>query len=466
MNEDNTRHESSPHSELAASKVERINYCEALCEAFFDTTPAHRCKLAQLGDEQPFRSVISTPWLVPLQRPRATRARILPLSEASSVAAPSLMRRSPKLRDIKTYSYSQKDATGFVPDFYSNLLDWGGSANSIVTALQGSVYTIDVSSGAVEEPFEMKGQGIYISSLRWLGRDACFAAGTAAGDLLVWNRAIDNFGWLAPANAHEGARITALDWSVHRGLLATGSCATAGGGEFGTIEDDNTDVPPVLQPRGIVREFDMRVATQQSCVTTLDATAAGGNPASVVCGLKYSPDGRQLAVGYNSNHLVIWDTLNMSRPLHIFADEHKGAVRAIDWHPTERHSLVTGGGAADCCIKFWDTGRGVVLGTASTGAQVCSVLWSRNNPNDELISAHGYIENNLVVWSYPTMTRLANLTGHTDRPLHMAISPDGRDVASLGDDKLRLWRVFDAAPLPSPQPKSVKRTGHIPILIR
>jgi hypothetical protein len=39
---------------------------------------------------------------------------------------------------------------------------------------------------------------------------------------------------------------------------------------------------------------------------------------------------------------------------------------------------------------------------------------------------------------------VAELTGHTSRVLHMAMSPDGSTVVSAaGDETLRFWKIFD-----------------------
>lgn len=41
------------------------------------------------------------------------------------------------------------------------------------------------------------------------------------------------------------------------------------------------------------------------------------------------------------------------------------------------------------------------------------------------------------------MTQIAQLTGHRDRVLYLAMSPDGeRIVTGAGDETLRFWEVF------------------------
>jgi len=80
--------------------------------------------------------------------------------------------------------------------------------------------------------------------------------------------------------------------------------------------------------------------------------------------------------------------------------------------------------------------------------QVCNLVWSKNV--NELVSTHGYSQNQIIVWRYPTMSKLATLTGHTYRVLYLAISPDGQTIVTgAGDETLRFWNVF-----PSPKSQS------------
>jgi cell division cycle 20-like protein 1 (cofactor of APC complex) len=81
------------------------------------------------------------------------------------------------------------------------------------------------------------------------------------------------------------------------------------------------------------------------------------------------------------------------------------------------------------------------LNAINTGSQVCNLVFSKTN--DELVSTQGYSLNQVIVWKYPTMEKIASLTGHTYRVLYLAMSPDGsKIVTGSGDETLRFWRLF------------------------
>lgn len=75
---------------------------------------------------------------------------------------------------------------------------------------------------------------------------------------------------------------------------------------------------------------------------------------------------------------------------------------------------MTGGGTADQTIRFWNTTVGSCVGSHHTGSQVCNLMWSRTLKS-EIVSTHGYSLNQIIIWKYPTMEKVATLTGHTSR---------------------------------------------------
>jgi cell division cycle protein 20 (cofactor of APC complex) len=184
-----------------------------------------------------------------------------------------------------------------------------------------------------------------------------------------------------------------------------------------------------------------------------------------VCGLKWNDEGSTLASGGNENLLCLWDA-SMSRrgnnggggfnnnnaPFdssnigpRLTLTQHKAAVKALAWCPFHRGLLASGGGTADRTIKFWNTNSGAVLNSIDTGSQVCSLLWSKHQR--EICSSHGFSENQLLLWKYPTMTKIQEFKGHTARVLHMDQSPDsGCVVSAAADETLRFWDVFGSPP--------------------
>lgn len=162
-----------------------------------------------------------------------------------------------------------------------------------------------------------------------------------------------------------------------------------------------------------------------------------------VCGLKWSELGYQLASRGDDNLVHIWDRRkSMKAPtlwLHRL-EEHTAAVKALTWSPFQANFLATGRGNGDGCIKFWNMHSGAFLNSVDTGSQVCSLLWNKNER--ELLSSHGYTDNQISLWKYPSMVKIAELKEHTSRVLFMAQSPDGCTVASAGDESRQFWNVF------------------------
>uniref|UniRef100_A0A7I4C943 CDC20/Fizzy WD40 domain-containing protein n=1 Tax=Physcomitrium patens TaxID=3218 RepID=A0A7I4C943_PHYPA len=179
-----------------------------------------------------------------------------------------------------------------------------------------------------------------------------------------------------------------------------------------------------------------------------------------ICGLIWSPSGQQFASGGNDNLLHIWDSAaassSSSSYLHRL-DEHQAAVKALAWCPFQRNLLESSGGTGNRCIKFWNTHTGACVNSIDRGSQVCALQWSKHEK--EILSSHGFSQNQLCLWKYPSMVKMAEFTGHTSRVLHLARSPDGYTVATaVGDEILRFWQVFGA---PETKKSSLKRATNI-----
>ncbi|KAB0801749.1 hypothetical protein PPYR_03935 [Photinus pyralis] len=305
------------------------------------------------------------------------------------------------------------DAPDIIDDYYLNLVDWNAS-NMLAVALGPSIYLWNAGTGKIHQLLEMTGND-YVCSVAWIQEGDHLAVGTCTGTVELWD--CSQIKRLRIMDGHS-ARVGSLAWNSY--ILSSG-CRS---GQI--IHHD-------------VRQRDHNVLTV-------------GNHTQEICGLKWSTDGKYLASGGNDNVLNIWSTAGGNRysqpqPLYTLT-AHQAAVKALAWCPWQPHILASGGGTADRHIRFWNCQTGVCVNSIDTKSQVCSLLWSSNYK--EIASGHGFANNQVIIWKYPSMVKAAELTGHTARVLHLAISPDGSTILSAGaDETLRLWKCFVKNPVKS-----------------
>ncbi|KAK6947693.1 WD40 repeat [Dillenia turbinata] len=308
-------------------------------------------------------------------------------------------------RKVPRSPYKVLDAPALQDDFYLNLVDWS-SNNVLAVGLGNCVYLWNACSSKVTKLCDL-GTDDVVCSVGWAQRGNDLAVGTSNGKLQIWDAS--RCKRVRTMEGHR-LRVGALSWNSS--ILSSGS-------------RDKT-----------ILQRDIRA--QEDFVGKLSGHK------SEVCGLKWSYDNRELASGGNDNRLFVWNQ-HSTQPILRYC-EHTAAVKAIAWSPHLHGLLASGGGTADRCIRFWNTTTNSHLSCMDTGSQVCNLVWSKNV--NEVVSTHGYSQNQIIVWKYPSMSKLATLTGHTYRVLYLAISPDGQTIVTgAGDETLRFWNVF-------PSPKS------------
>ncbi|BFG21577.1 hypothetical protein CerSpe_078520 [Prunus speciosa] len=318
-------------------------------------------------------------------------------------------------RHIPQTSERTLDASDLIDDYYLNLLDWG-SSNVIAIALANKVYLWDATDCSTSELATFDVERGPVTSVSWAIDGRHIAIGLDNSEVQLWDSTANQY--LRTLRGCHRSRVGSLAWNNH--ILTTG-------GMDGRIVNNDVRIRShiVETYRGHERE---------------------------VCGLKWSASGQQLASGGNDNLLHIWDNRSVAPTqwLHRLED-HTAAVKALAWCPFQRNLLASGGGGNDRGIKFWNTHTGACLNSVDTGSQVCALLWNMNER--ELLSSHGFTRNQLTLWKYPSMVRIAELTGHTSRVLHMAQSPNGCTVASAAGERLNFWNVFGDPEEVKPAPK-------------
>lgn len=313
--------------------------------------------------------------------------------------------RKNRFRHIPQTPFKILDAPGLLEDFYLNLMDWS-SNNILSVSLGDTVYLWNADAGTIETLTSTEAHDDCITSVSWLQGGNYLAVGTNNCEVQVWDA--ERMACIRKMRSHS-ARVGSLAWNGP--VLSSGSRDTQ------------------------IHNHDVRIQDHHV------ATLAGHS--QEICGLKWNSSGTQLASGGNDNIVNIWDNTPQSavwRPKFTF-DHHQAAVKALAWCPWQSNLLATGGGTADRQLRFWNTSTGQCVNSIDTKSQVCSILWSPHEK--ELVTSHGFSQNQLTVWKYPSLVRIAELKGHTSRVLHTALSPDGKTVVSgAADETIRFWNIF------------------------
>ncbi|CAM9098047.1 unnamed protein product [Scytosiphon promiscuus] len=335
---------------------------------------------------------------------------ISPVSQSTRM----LSKPSKAKRKIPKIPFKVLDAPQLQDDFYLNLVDWS-SQNVLAVGLGACVYLWSACTSKVTKLCDL-GRDI-VSSVAWTQRGTHLAVGTNTGVVQIWDTG--NCKKIRTMTGHTN-RVGTMSWNAHS--LASGSRD-----RLILMRDVRASEPFTQKLVGHKQE---------------------------VCGLKWSFDDKQLASGGNDNKLLIWNAHSTSPVLRF--GEHTAAVKAIAWSPHQHGILASGGGTADRCIRFWNSQTSARLSCVDTGSQVCNLMWSKNI--NEIVSTHGYSLNQIIVWRYPSMTKVTTLTGHTMRVLYLAMSPDGQTIVTgAGDETLRFWNAF-------PGPKSKEGSGSAGLL--
>ncbi|KAI0465295.1 hypothetical protein LJB42_000523 [Komagataella kurtzmanii] len=372
-------------------------HLEAETKRIYKHSVAEACGL-QVGK----RILQFQPNLPPPSLQRST-SELSAFADESSQSATS---RSQPMRTRKVPSCSEKvlDAPGVFDDFYLSLMQWS-SINLLAIALENAVYVWNAATGAVTSLTECS---CIVTSVNWSQDGYYLSIGTNDGSIEVWD--IETQERLRTMQGHI-SRVATQDWSGH--ILTAGS------------------------RNGSIVHHDVRVS--QHIVSNITNAHA-----EEICGLSWRSDGQQLATGGNDNVVSVWD-LRSNIP-RFSKHEHKAAVKAISWSPDKLSLLATGGGSADKHIHFWNTATGCKVNSLDAGSQISSLHWGYSNTTGrEIVATHGYPNNSISIYSYPTLHKTGVINdAHDARILNSALSPDGTTLATVAaDESLKFWKLFD-----------------------
>lgn len=344
------------------------------------------------------------------------RKKPISLFDKSSRARPFIRPAvaSARAKKIPTAPERVLDAPGLVDDFYLNLLAWS-LTNLLAIGLEDAVYVWNASTGSVGLLCELPNKTL-VTSLRWSDDGSYISIGKDDGFLEIWD--IETNTKLRTLNCdNHQTRIASQSWHQH--ILTSGS------------------------RMGNIYHSDVRVASH--IISKLE-----NSHLAEICGIEYRGDGQQLVSGGNDNLVCIWDVRQChsntnTQPL-FSKSNHKAAVKALSWCPSQLNLLATGGGSTDKTINFWNTTTGARVNTIETGSQISSLNWGyANGTGMEIVATHGFPTNNISLFNYPTLQKTGEISGaHDSRILSGCLSPDNLTLATVaGDENLKFWSLFD-----------------------
>jgi DNA-binding beta-propeller fold protein YncE len=167
-------------------------------------------------------------------------------------------------------------------------------------------------------------------------------------------------------------------------------------------------------------------------------------------GIAFSPDGNTLATQNGDSEIKLWDlqTGSLKQTLLPYGQaqdrSRRFEIRAITFSP-DSNTLAAAGGALNQVgeIVLWDAGTGTLQKRLTGHTDIAQRV--AISPDGKTV-ASGSLNGTLIVWDMQTGQIKQTLTGHTLIMTALAFSPDSRILASGNFDRtVKLWDVQSGA---------------------
>jgi len=227
---------------------------------------------------------------------------------------------------------------------------------------------------------------------------------------------------------------------------------TAGGEPHPLTKGGGTESCPRWSPDGKQIAFVLTPKGEdKKSKPQLHLIASQGSEAKQVCtmpngvsDLAWSPDGTRIASASYDGTVQVWEA--KTGKLLVTYKGHNAPVWEVAWSPDGKR-IVSGTGSAGIngpvtsnnSVKVWDAATGQTLLTYAEGStgQTYALAWS---PDGKRIASGGD-DHYVHVWDAATGQTLLLYSGHSDIIFKVAWSPDGSLIASASaDGTVQVWR--------------------------
>ncbi|KAK1229311.1 hypothetical protein PQX77_007629 [Marasmius sp. AFHP31] len=170
----------------------------------------------------------------------------------------------------------------------------------------------------------------------------------------------------------------------------------------------------------------------------------------------FSPDGKYLATGAEDSLVRIWDI--KKRQIKMILEGHSNEVYAVDFSPDGR---LLASGSGDKTVRVWRTidGFSSTLADSVTYEYEAVVTDVRFSSDGRYVAA-GHLDNCVRIWEVATWRLVERLHGHRDSVYSLAFTPNASGLVSASLDKtLKYWDVSNRNRL-NESPCTMNFVGH------